>query len=439
MPLPDEYLGVSPDAFEEYMNDFNFDNPPHTYPLRWMGADEDIPVFRIDIKKPRYNHRNGRIKPHVYQYCGEQGFARNYFDEEDPSTIENQRLFDNFISNDTQREECYASFSEGMIPMYTEPLISTRDGRIINGNQRLSTFRELHSGNDVDFDHLSHVWVAFLPERGQESDYRRLERKLQEGGVLGDVKFDWIQTGLNRRDDLEDGDSVESIARWAGETEDEVTKSIDLIHIVDSYLAFLGVPGHYNTFRSQNHRQSILEMSSGIKKISNIRGTDNDLLITEFCDRSFKLMETPSMVDGSGIGVYGHIRYVVDLLVAEAANVRPRQPRRVANRRLNRRRNDEPREEEEEEEEENPVLDLEPEGDEENLAESIRNAHGLMRGRQQAANQNAYANRQLTGMITSLNNIIEGWGNHELEGVPEKIEEVEGLLARIRERLGEGE
>ena len=437
MTLPDEYLGLSPDAFEEYMNGFDFDRPEHTFPLRWMGVPQDIPVFRIDIKNLRYNHRNGRIKPHVYEYCGEQGFDRNYFDEEDPSTTDNQRLFDGFIANDQQRQECYASFSGGMIPVYTDPLISTRDGRIINGNQRLSTFRELHYGNDVDYEHLSHAWVAFLPEGGQESDYRRLERKLQEGGVLGDVKFDWIQTGLNRRDDLEDGDSVESIARWAGELEEEVSKSIDLISIVDLYLEYLGVPGHYNTLRSQNHRQSILEMSTGMNKLSKIRGTDNDRLIAEFCQRSFEMMENPGMVDGVGIGVYGHIRLLVELLVDQAPNVRTRPTRRTDNPRLNRQRGHEPKEEEEVDEK--PVLDLEPEDEEENLAESIRNMHDVMRGRQLAANEDAYANRQLTGMITSLNNIIDGWGNHNLEGVPEKINQVETLLHTIRDRLGEGE
>ena len=37
MPLPEEYLGVSPDAFEEYMNEFDIENPEHTFPIRWRG------------------------------------------------------------------------------------------------------------------------------------------------------------------------------------------------------------------------------------------------------------------------------------------------------------------------------------------------------------------------------------------------------------------
>jgi hypothetical protein len=205
MPVPDEYLGVSPDAFEEYLNEL--DSPTHTFPIRWRGQDTNIPVFLIDVKKPRYNHKNGRILPHILQYCAEQGYAGDYFEKNDPSTTENQDLFDGFIAGNPQRAECYASFTSGMLPAYTEPLISTRNGRIINGNQRLSTFRELHNENAADYDQLSHVWVAFLPDDGPEvdleSEYRRLERRLQEGGVLDHQQFDWIQTGLNRRRDLD--------------------------------------------------------------------------------------------------------------------------------------------------------------------------------------------------------------------------------------------
>ena len=440
MPLPEEYLGVSPDAFEEYMNEFDFANPPHTFPIRWRGLDINIPVFRIDVKKPRYNHKNGRILPHVLQYCAERGYDDDYFEQNDPSTVENQNIFDGFIAGDAQRAECYASFSSGLRPAYTDPLISTRNGRIINGNQRISTFRELNHGNAVEFDHLSHIYVAFLPDDGAEEEleveYRRLERRLQEGGVLDHQKFDWIQTGLNRRRDLEDGDDVETIAAWAQVTEAEVRQSIDYIQIVDLYLEFLGTPGAYNTIRSQNQLQAVIELNTGMNRLQNIRGTDNDRLIAEFCQNSFELMDGgPEMVAGPGIGVYGHIRLLADLYCNAARNVHPRRPRRTENPRLNRRREDE----QEEEVEEEPILNLEPEEGEENLAESIRNAHEVQEGRRRADNEEAYANRQLTTMITSLENIINRWGNHNLEGVPEKIREVEGLIAIIWERLGEDE
>jgi len=444
MPLPEEYLGVSPDAFEEYMNEFDFENPEHTFPIRWRGQDINIPVFRIDVKKPRYNHKNGRILPHVLQYCAELGFDDDYFEQNDPSTIENQGIFDGFIAGNAQRAECYASFNSGLRPAYTDPLISTRNGRIINGNQRISTFRELNHGNAVDFDHLSYIYVAFLPDDGAEEEleveYRRLERRLQEGGVLEHESFDWIQTGLNRRRDLEEGDDVEAIAAWAQVTEAEVRKSIDYIQIVDLYLEFLGTPGAYNTIRSQNHLQAVQEVNTGMNRLQGLRGTDNDRLINEFCQNSFEVMNGgPDLVAGPGIGVYGHIRFLCDLYVAESRNVQPRRARRTENVRLNRRRNPEEEAEEEEEAEDEPILNLVPEEDEENLAVSIRNAHAILEGRRRAENEDAYANRQLTTMITSLENIIDRWGNHNLEGVPAKVEQVEELLARIRERLGEDE
>jgi hypothetical protein len=82
---------------------------------------------------------------------------------------------------------------------------------------------------------------------------------------------------------------------------------------------------------------------------------------------------------------------------------------------------------------------LEPEDGEENMAVSIRNAHAIMEGRRLAENEDAYANRQLTVMITSLDNIIDRWGNHDLEGVAEKIERVKALLTDIQQRLEEEE
>jgi hypothetical protein len=382
--------------------------------------------------------------PHVLHYCAELGFYYFYFQQNDPSTIENQGIFDGFIAGNAQRAECYASFNSGLRPAYTDPLISTRNGRIINGNQRISTFRELNHGNAVDFDHLSYIYVAFLPDDGAEEEleveYRRLERRLQEGGVLEHESFDWIQTGLNRRRDLEEGDDVEAIAAWAQVTEAEVRKSIDYIQIVDLYLEFLGTPGAYNTIRSQNHLQAVQEVNTGMNRLQGLRGTDNDRLINEFCQNSFEVMNGgPDLVAGPGIGVYGHIRLLCDLYVAESRNVQPRRARRTENVRLNRRRNPEEEEEAEEEAEDEPILDLVPEEDEENLAVSIRNAHAIQEGRRRAENEDAYANRQLTTMITSLENITDRGGNHNLEGVPAKVEQVEELLARIRERFGEDE
>jgi len=44
--------------------------------------------------------------------------------------------------------------------------------------------------------------------------------------------------------------------------------------------------------------------------------------------------------------------------------------------------------------------------------------------------------RQVVG---TLQNIVDRWGAHDLEGFPEQLEEIESLLSQIQERLGEGE
>lgn len=437
MDLPDEYLGVSSDAFREYMEE---KESLHTFPTKWQGRDIDLHVYLIDVKMPRYNHKNGRIIDSIIEYCSSRSLDIDYFEENDASSTENQSLFHGFISANPQRVNAYNAFESGMEPTYTDPLVCTPDGRVINGNQRLSVFRELFHDNARTYDHLGHIWVAILPENGTEVDYRILERRLQEGGVLDHEVFDWIQTGLNRRRDLLEGDTPENIAEWANTTVDEVTESVHKIEIVDLYLEFLGTPGAYNTIRLQNHTQSVIELNNGMKRLDRLTGTDNNRLIDEFCENSFQLMSDPESVAGSGIGVYGHIRDLVDLLVEQARNVRPRAAPTATNNRLNRRRNN-PEEDVVAEEEEDSILGL-PRADENgatNLAEAIRDGHQIMIDRRNAANERTYASRMARQVVGTLQNIVDRWGTHDLEGLSEQLQEIERLVFQIQDRLGEGE
>ena len=437
MTLPDEYFGVSEDAFREYMQE---QEQLHAFPTKWQGQSIDLPVYRIDVTKPRYNHKNGRIIDSILEYCSGQSIDTDYFEQNDPSSTENQKIFYGFIEKNPQRDNAFNAFKVGMIPSYTDPLVCTPDGRIINGNQRLSVFRELFHDNERTYEHLSHIWVAILPENGTEVDYRRLERRLQEGGVLDHEVFDWIQTGLNRRRDLEEGDTPENIAEWANTTVEEVTESVRKIDIVDLYLEYQGTPGAYYTIRLQNHTQSVIELDNGMKKLDRLSGTDNNRLIETFCEKSFQLMSDPESVKGSGIGVYGHIRLILDMLVEEARNVRPRAVSGAANARLNRRRHNSG-EEEGTTDEEDSILGL-PEADEDdatNLAEAIRDEHEIRKGRREAANERTYASRMARQVVGTLQNIVDRWGAHDLEGFPEQLEEIESLLSQIQERLGEGE
>lgn len=59
--------------------------------------------------------------------------------------------------------------------------------------------------------------------------------------------------------------------------------------------------------------------------------------------------------------------------------------------------------------------------------------------RRNAANERTYASRMARQVVGTLQNIVDRWGTHDLEGLSEQLQEIERLVFQIQDRLGEGE
>ena len=229
----------------------------------------------ISIKHLRYNLFNTRVKPHLEQYnISENGRPQDYFDKIDKDCTTTQRLIHTFLSKNPDRKEALKYFRDGNEQVVQEPLISTPDGRLINGNQRLCCYRELYSKDPGKFAHLQTAYVAFLPDNGTYEEERDLEATFQDTKLLGSM-FDWIQQGLWLIE-LEDLTAAQ-IGKIIGKNESEVKSHIHRIQLAEEFLESIGKPRHWVELRDEmNLTQAFKTLQSEL--VPNLKTKCNDKL-----------------------------------------------------------------------------------------------------------------------------------------------------------------
>ena len=192
--IDDGFLGIGPTAFTSKFKTLGL-KKQSTYEIKWKGTHHKLPVYKISIKDLRYNLFNTRVKPHLKQYISENNHPDDYFQKIDKDKTSTQRLIHQFLEKNPDRNDALKFFREGNLPVAQEPLVSTIDGRLINGNQRLCCYRELFITDPGKYDYLQTAYVAFLPDNGTFEDERVLEASFQDTKLSPNM-FDWVQQGL---------------------------------------------------------------------------------------------------------------------------------------------------------------------------------------------------------------------------------------------------
>lgn len=425
--IDDGYLGVGPTAFLNMFANLSAQREGW-YNVTWKGQNRKLPIYMISIKQLRYNLFNTRVKPHLEQHVSENGLPQDHFDKIDKDCTSTQRLIHTFLSKNPDRKDALKYFRDGNEQVVQEPLISTPDGRLINGNQRLCCYRELYSKDPGKFAHLQTAYVAFLPDNGTYEEERDLEATFQDTKLLGTM-FDWIQQGLwliEKREDL----TAAQIGKIIGKNESDVKSHIHRIQLAEEFLEGIGKPRHWVELRDEmNLTQAFKTLQSELTKLKTKAQRDKLKKI------AFKWMEDPdTATKGKGTSVH--------LMIGKAAKrigkVKlkpkpiPKTPKTDDLDPLLAPLGDSS--ESSDTSDDAGSIDIDS-MDADELTDLILDIDKTEVDRQKAKNEKAYGEKQLKAAVTSLDNIISNWDNIDKKGLKALVNKALARLEKIKGKL----
>ena len=205
-------------------------NPISTKKIKWMDDSVYMNVYKVPLKYLVYNKYNGRIKSRVKS-------LEKFGDGIDISSVEGKKLIEKLLWDskpDKNKKTKIDIFNNGQLKVG----IITRDGIVIDGNRRVMLLNQI--------DKYDYFETVILPTTVEEN--KREIRKLETSYQMGeDKKLDYkpIEKYLTIKDSILEGDKIEEIAEWMGESESKIKEWINIMKIMDDYLDYLEYNGYY--------------------------------------------------------------------------------------------------------------------------------------------------------------------------------------------------
>lgn len=139
--------------------------------IRYTGRNEDMTVYRIDLKYLYYNDKNGRISTDMSEYKDMSGNIYNV------SIDERNDIIEKFIYNsDVKRNEKTKRNIKEIGQQKAGVVLA--DGRIIDGNRRYTCLRQLFK--ETQNSKYSY-FEAIVLDGLSDKEIKRLELELQQG------------------------------------------------------------------------------------------------------------------------------------------------------------------------------------------------------------------------------------------------------------------
>lgn len=228
--------------------------------IRYAGRNEDLPVYRIDLKYLYYNDKNGRISTDINEYRDMSGDIDNL------SVDEKNELIEKFIYNtDTKRNEKTKRNIKDIGQQKAGVVLA--DGRIIDGNRRYTCLRQLYR----DTQNAKYAYFEAIVLDGlSDKEIKRLELELQQGE---DKPLDYnpIEKLVEVYEYIiNNGEfSKQEYANSANLTMSEVNLRIDKTNLMLDFLDYIGKPGKFYIART-------MQLDGPLQEIRNIKNKLKD-------------------------------------------------------------------------------------------------------------------------------------------------------------------
>jgi hypothetical protein len=209
-----------------------------TFRVVLQGKTQDLPIIRIHQDIPRYRLDNGRTASAQVEYLAKNQSERKDLFAGDSEMFDAQEIQHKLLLEVADKSGLRKYF-ENPINTQVDPILLDHEGYIINGNRRLSTWRELFYNEKSKYAHFEYIDVVVLP-RVDSKAIDRLEASLQiEKDIKADYTWDAEANMMLARRDRE-GYSDEDLAELYGKKVSEVKELIDMRNYAAEFLKSRG-------------------------------------------------------------------------------------------------------------------------------------------------------------------------------------------------------
>ena len=197
--------------------------------IRYGGRNEDMPVYRIDLKYLYYNDKNGRISTDMNEYTDNNGGMESLSVDERNDIIE-KFIYNTDVARNDKTKRNIKEIGQQKAGVVLE------DGRIIDGNRRFTCLRQLYKETqNAKYGYFEAIVLDGLSDK----EIKRLELEVQQGE---DKPLDYnpIEKLVEIYDYVINGEfSKQEYANSTNLTMSEVNLRIDKANLMVDFLDYI--------------------------------------------------------------------------------------------------------------------------------------------------------------------------------------------------------
>lgn len=276
-------------------------SPSATTRITFQGKTVDIPIIRVPAELPKYRMANGRTASLQAEYLATNPKVRPDTFSGDPELWDAQEVQHGLLLKLGKQSDLQKYF-EDTANKQVDAIILDENGFVVNGNRRLSVWRELLHRDGAQYGHFRYIDIAVLPH-SDEKEIDRLEARLQ---ITKDIRADYswdskanMMLAKQKRDNFSDEDLAELYDMKKGDVEE----LFDMRAYADEYLRSRGWADQWSR---------VSEQEFAFKKLVAARGKVTGIGSQEvFKQAAYTLIDNP---DEAGGRLYEVIPAIVESL-----------------------------------------------------------------------------------------------------------------------------
>ena len=228
------------------------------YQLLYRGTLQPFEVWEIPMDALIYNQYNGRIGSVVKSFEKQSHTL-------DPEVDEDVVLIEKFLWDSKESSNKVTLDSVRKTGQIKFGIVSS-DGVIIDGNRRASLMNRIRhdsKSTQEEKDRCSFFKAVILPENATKKEILQLETSFQMGE---DEKVDYnpIEKYLKCKDLEDAGFTRDEIASFMSVPKKEVDLNLEILELMDQYLAFYEYDGLYTL--AEGHEDSFQKLNAALKQ-----------------------------------------------------------------------------------------------------------------------------------------------------------------------------
>jgi hypothetical protein len=261
----------------------------------------DISIIRVPIGLPKYRLANGRTASLQAEYLATTPKARPDIFSGDSELWEAQEIQHQLLLKLSKQSDLQKYF-EDTSNQQVDAILLDENGFVVNGNRRLSTWRELIAEDSSRYGHFGHIDIAVLPHC-EEKEIDRLEATLQ---IAKDIKADYSwdnKANMMLAKQKRDGFSNKELGDLYDMKDAEVQELFDMRAYADEYLRSRGKTDQWSLVAEQEF--AFKKLVASRQKIAGIGSQE------VFKQAAYTLIDNP---DEAGGRLYEAIPAIVECL-----------------------------------------------------------------------------------------------------------------------------